>query len=427
MPELITEKLHMRHKSLKVGLLLAFTYFIFAILLNSVGTVILQVINNYDVLKTDASQLEAFKDLPIAIISFLAASALPRFGLRRAMMVGMAIIALTCAVTPLFPAFWMTKLMFLCTGVAFALVKVSVYASIGLMTNGSREHAGMLNIIEGLYMVGVLAGYWLFSAFIDADDPKSTEWLVVYWYIAGLCVINILLWLVTPMDESELEVSEGKSRMEEFIDMVQLVKLPLVYVFVISVFLYVLVEQGVGTWLPTFNNKILQLPPDMSVQATSIFAACLAVGRLSAGMIMQHVNWYVVLNACLLIMVGLILITMPMTENISHDTDVTWLNVSPAAYVFPLIGLFMAPIYPAINSVILSTLPKRQHASMTGLIVIFSALGGTTGSILIGIAFDALDGQTAFYLSIIPISGVMIALFALRKLVNKRRAVKIVD
>ena len=53
-------------------------YFTFAILLNSVGTVILQVINNYGVSKSAASVLEGFKDLPIAVVSFLVASFLPR-------------------------------------------------------------------------------------------------------------------------------------------------------------------------------------------------------------------------------------------------------------------------------------------------------------------------------------------------------------
>ena len=48
-------------------------YFVFAILLNSVGTVILQVINNYGVSKSGASVLEGFKDLPIAVVSFLVA------------------------------------------------------------------------------------------------------------------------------------------------------------------------------------------------------------------------------------------------------------------------------------------------------------------------------------------------------------------
>ncbi|WP_238531697.1 hypothetical protein [Nitritalea halalkaliphila] len=48
-------------------------YMVFAVLLNSVGAVILQVQRSFDVSKADASVLEGFKDLPIAIFSFLVA------------------------------------------------------------------------------------------------------------------------------------------------------------------------------------------------------------------------------------------------------------------------------------------------------------------------------------------------------------------
>ena len=68
-----------------------------------------------------------------------------------------------------------------------------------------------------------------------------------------------------------------------------------------------------------------------------------------------------------------------------------------------MIGFCLAPIYPAINSVILSALPKVQHAPMSGLIVVFSALGGTTGSLLTGYLFEHFGGQKAFYFSLIPL------------------------
>ena len=55
----------------RIKLSLFLNYFVFAILLNSVGTVILQVQNNYGITQGSASVLEAFKDLSIAIVSFL--------------------------------------------------------------------------------------------------------------------------------------------------------------------------------------------------------------------------------------------------------------------------------------------------------------------------------------------------------------------
>ena len=350
-------------KNWRVKLSLLLTYFVFAILLNSVGVVILQVINNFGVSKTSASILEGFKDLPIALVSFLVASYLPRFGYRKAILVGLSVVTLACLVMPQLPSFAMTKVLFLSVGVGFALVKVSVYSTVGLITDNRQQHASFLNTIEGFFMVGVLSGYWIFGLFINPDELKSTDWLEVYYWLAALCALNILLLLSTPFKQAAA-VEQQSSSLAEFVAMVKLVKLPMVYLFVVSAFLYVLIEQGIGTWLPTFNNEVLHLPTNVSVQVTSIFAGCLAVGRLSAGVILKRLHWYKLLNICLLLMAALVVLTLPMTKNVVIDDNVSWSNLPLVALLFPCIGLFMAPIYPAINSVILSSLPQQKHAHL---------------------------------------------------------------
>ncbi len=408
-------------QTLRIKLSLYLTYFVFAILLNSVGTVILQVIHFYDVSKPAASVLEGFKDLPIAIVSFLVASFLPRLGFRNAMVIGLSLVTLACIAMPLVPTFWTTKILFLIVGSSFALVKVSVYAVIGQIAEGKRAHASTMNTIEGIFMVGVLFGYWLFGYFIDPDQPDSPAWLDAYWLIAGICIANILLLLSTPFHASPPTHEDGGLR-DDFVDMLKLMVRPLVFVFVLSAFMYVLIEQGIGTWLPTFNNEVLKLPTDMSVQVTSIFAATLAIGRLSAGVVMRRIAWYPFLNGCIIALAALILLSLPLTQGVEANPDIDWFSAPIAAYIFPLIGLFMAPIYPAINSVMLSALPTRQHAAMTGLIVIFSALGGTTGSIITGYIFSVFDGQTAFYFSLLPVTIILIALFFFKRETDKMAA-----
>ena len=84
--------------------------------------------------------------------------------------------------------------------------------------------------------------------------------------------------------------------------------------------------------------------------------------------------------------------------------DIGWTSAPLARLLFALIGLFMAPIYPGINSVMLSSLLQNQHSSMTGLLVIFSALGGTSGSMVSGKVFGNFNGHMAFYLTLVPIS-----------------------
>lgn len=405
-------------KNRRILLILFLIYFVFAILLNSVGTVILQVIANYGISKSAASVLEGFKDLPIAVVSFLVASFLPRLGYKKAMLTGLAIVTGACLAMPLAPGFWTTKLLFFCVGVAFALAKVSVYSTLGLIAADRRQHASMMNLLEGFFMVGVLSAYWVFGYFIDSDQPQSQSWLQVYWLLALLCAATFVLLLSTPFNEDMAALPAGRGLAHDFAAMLRLFFKPLVCVFVITAFLYVLIEQSVGTWLPTFNNEILKLPAAMSVQVTSIFAACLAVGRLSAGFLMRKLNWYPVMNACVAGMAAMVLLALPLTHNVVADPRISWSSAPLATFLFPLIGLFMAPIYPGINSVMLSSLPKHQHSAMTGLLVIFSALGGTTGSLITGYVFGQFNGHFAFYLTLVPITIVLIMLYFFKRAVD---------
>src|SRR5262249_22630108 len=150
-------------------------------------------------------------------------------------------------------SFLTTKLLFLSVGVSFALVKVSVYSTVGLIAEDRRQHAGIMNSLEGFFMIGVLCAYWVFSFFIDSDNPKSQSWLHVYWVLAGLCVLTFVLLLTTTFDEHLAVAPEQRSLSQDFAAMLKLFFKPLVCVFVITAFLYVLIEQSVGTWLPTFN------------------------------------------------------------------------------------------------------------------------------------------------------------------------------
>ncbi len=84
--------------------------------------------------------------------------------------------------------------------------------------------------------------------------------------------------------------------------------------------------------------------------------------------------------------------------------------------------VFLSPIYPAINSLVLAALPKARHGAMSGLIVVFSALGGTLGSIITGFLFKKVGGINAFYFSLIPISILAIALFMFNKIKGKSSA-----
>jgi len=394
-------------KNVKIKISLFINFFVIGILLNSVGIVILQVIEDYQVTKVAASVLEAFKDLSIAAFSFLIASSIPKFGYKRSMLVALITLIIASVLMNLIGGFFMSKIMFAMIGFSFALIKVSAYSTVGIITGNSDEHASLMSVLEGIFMVGVLSGYWIFGFFIEST---SLTWLDTYWLLGIMSLIAFVILFITKLDESQV-IKEGFKTIHEFFDMIALVRFPLIIIFIISAFFYVLIEQSIQTWLPTFNREILFLPSSISVQIVSILAGAIALGRITGGYFIKKFHWMPVLTTCIIGSMLIVILVVPLTSGYSAGEIMSWSQVPVAAYLLPLVGLFLGPIYPSLNSSVLSVLPKNKQSAMTGLIVIFSALGGTTGSLLTGQIFGRFDGQIAFYFTLIPLTLLLIALF----------------
>lgn len=403
--------------SARAKLSLYINYFIFAILLNSVGIVILKSQKVYGVDELQASTLELFKDMPIALVSFFIASFLPRIGYRKAMLMALAIVTFACIFMVFGNSFWSAKLLFASVGVAFALVKVSVYSVIGLITDSEKAHNSLMSSIEGVFMFGIALAYFLFPAFNHENDPNS--WLNVYWLLAGLSILSFAFLYTTEFNEEG--AIPGVDLMDDAKQMALLGSKLLVIVFLISAFLFVMVEQGIMTWLPTFNERVLELPENISIMMASILAISLGIGRLFAGYIVQKISWFWVLGICIIMAVLMVIFVLPKTITADVGIINTISDIPLIGYAFPLVGLFIAPIYPLLNSVVLSSIPTNLHSPMTGLIVIFSALGGTIGSRIIGYLFKNVGAESAFYYVIIPLALLFICTIFLKDLSQKEK------
>lgn len=401
----------------KIKLSLFLNYFVFAILLNSVGTVILQMQNNFGVSPNSAANLEGFKDGSIAIASFIIGSYVVRIGYKNSMLIGLGLVSLMCLLMPSLSTFLAIKVLFATVGISFALIKVSVFATLGIASKTKKEHISVMNFLESFFGVGVVAGYFIFAAYVNNDDPKSTSWFNVYYLLAGISALAFLLLVFTKIDDSSVREKEiSKPLATEFIEMLRMIIIPLVFVFIFCAFFYVLIEQSIQSWLPTFNKDVIHLSTSLAIKMSSILSISVALGRLLAGILLKKIDWLPVLICCLLLSAGLILITIPMAQGLSI-TEINYFKDIPlVAFIFPVIGLFLAPIYPAINSVILSNLPKHKHGAMAGLIVVFSALGGFTGSKITGYIFGTYGGEKAFYLSLVPIIILIILLLFFKRL-----------
>ena len=390
-------------------------YFVFAILLNSVGILIQKSQNRYHVDEVTASSLEAFKDLSIAFVSFLIGSFLPRLGYKKGMLMALALVFVGCLGMYWGNSFTSVRILFACVGISFAIIKVSVYSMIGLITSNDKEHKSVLSSIESFFMIGIASGFILFPLFYSDTDPNA--WLNIYLVLAGLIAVSFLILLFSKFN-IQYQIP-GSNIKDDFIEMIKLLKRPLVLVFAIAAFMYVMTEQGIMSWLPTFNQKVLLLPEKLSVTMAVILMLSIALGRYICSLLVKRMSWIVLLCSCLTGAALMVLFVLPQTQNMPQRDIHSLGDVPVIAYVFPLIGFFLAPIYPLVNSFVLSSTEKIYHSPMASLLVFFSAVGGTLGSRLVGYLFKNIGGQKAFYFSLVPMAILFICILLFSRMQKK--------
>jgi len=390
----------------RIKLSLFINYFVFAILLNSVGILINKSQNRYGVDEITASSLEAFKDLSIAFTSFFVGSFLPRLGYKKGMLIALALVFAGCLGMYWGNSFASVRILFACVGISFAVIKVSVYSMIGLITTNEKQHESLLSSIESLFMIGVASGFIAFPLLYSDTDPDA--WLRIYLVLAGVVALSFLILLLSPFN-IKYEIP-GSTPKKDFVQMIWLLKRPLVLVFAISAFMYVMTEQGIMSWLPTFNQKVLLLPEKVSILMTVIMFLSVALGRYISARLVKKISWFTILTFCLLGAAAMVIFILPQAHNLKPRPISSLRDVPAIAFVFPLIGLFFAPIYPLVNSFVLSSTEKVLHSPMASLLVFFSAIGGTLGSRLVGYLFKYIGGNKAFYFSLVPMSILLICL-----------------
>ncbi|NER18123.1 MFS transporter [Spongiivirga citrea] len=401
----------MKNSGIKISLFLI--YFVFAALLNSVGILVERAQEVYGIAKPDAAILEPFKDISIAIMAFVVGSFLPRLGFKKGMLISLAVVFFGCIGMFFGNSFLAVKLLFLCVGLSFAVVKVAVYALIGYITDGKKEHSSLMNLIETVFMIGIIFMYVIFPLFYDDNDPNA--WLNGYLLMAGLIAVAFFIIMFSKFDV-EPEKSNGVK--DDFSKMFALFKKPLIWIFAAFAFLYVMTEQGIMTWLPTFNKDTLKLSPKLGSQMAVLLMVSIALGRFIAGILSKKIKWIYISAISAVLAIVLVLLVLPLAENIEAKEIKSITDLPVVSYLFPLIGLFLAPLYPLINSTVLSSVDKGIHSSLAGILTFFSAVGGTAGSLLIGNLFDSLGGDKVFYLSIIPFGLMFIIFFVINKMTS---------
>lgn len=379
----------MTTKLSKISLPLKLTFLIFSMVLNCMGIVILQLSEakiTYDKL----GFLESFKDLPIAFISLFAVNFISKTGTKKSLILALTIVGICSLILPFVEVFWFYKVWFAIIGACFAIGKICVFGIIRNNISDEKSLAKTMNSVEASFMIGIFVVNIGFGWVISSQF--SEFWKFGFLSISVLSAITIFLFSKLPVSEPE------KMKNENIFKEVAGIANPLIIIFLGVVFSIVFIEQSFNSWLPSFYKNHLKVNSFFALQASSFLALFSYIGRTVTANVIQRFSLPKYYILCLSSIVIVLLIIIGIQFSGMDDSKIL-------LFLFPVIGLFLSPLYPVINSKMIATIDKSKANVFTSLIVIFSSLGSSVSSIIMSVLFG---NQLLNYYSVYILSAVIL-------------------
>ncbi|WP_332452862.1 MFS transporter [Chryseobacterium aquaticum] len=358
--------------STNISLPLRLTFFIFSMVLNCMGIVILQLSQEnigYDKL----GFLEAFKDLPIAFISLFAVNFISKVGAKKSLILALSIVGICSFILPFVEVFWFYKLWFAIIGTCFAIGKICVYGIIRNNITIEKSLAKTMNNVEASFMIGIFVVNVGFGWLIASEYSEYWKFGFIFISIVSLVTIYLL---------SRITIIEADKNLENniFSSLISFRKTSVILFFFV-IFFIVLTEQSFNSWLPTYYRNHLKVNSFFAIQASSMLAMFSYIGRIITANVIQRFSLVKYFTFCLVCIMFLLSIIFGIQYFGSDQSEIS-------LYLFPIIGLFLSPLYPLINSKMISQIESQKINTFTSLIVIFSSLGSSVSSITMSLLFE---------------------------------------
>lgn len=375
-------------------------FMMFAMTSDSVGEIIKEVKIEFAVTNTQASLMHSLFMIGIAFSGLFLGFLADKFGRKKTLILGLALFAISCYLFMVGSTFAFILSLITLSGLAVGVFKTAALALIGDISRSTKEHTGTMNGAEAFFGVGAIIGPILVAWLIT----QGVHWTWLYVIAGGLCTVLICMALMVEYPESKAI----KEKPTSLVDSLKLLKDPYALGFSIGAFLYVAAESAIYVWMPSYlicdansasdiyscyANESTQT---LAIYAVSVFFALRAVGRFVGIWMMQHFEWTKVL-----LLFSFMIMMCFVVGLIAGQTL--------AVFLFPLSGIFMSVIYPTFNSKGISCFEKRQHGSVAGVILFFTAAGAAAGPFIMGIVSDAYGGDAKY--GFVVATGFSILLF----------------
>ncbi|AYM98975.1 MFS transporter [Chryseobacterium sp. 3008163] len=375
-------------KQPNISLPLKLTFLVFSMVLNCMGIVILQL-SEQNITYDKLGFLESFKDIPIAIFSLFAVNFISRFGTKKSLIFALMLVGTCSLFLPFVEVFWFFKLWFAIIGTCFAIGKICVYGIIRNNMTEEKSLAKTMNSVEASFMIGIFVVNTGFGWLISSQFGE-------YWKFGFMSISLISFFTVFLFIKAKIAEPENKSN-KILPDLSEFGKLPFILFFAVSFFI-IFIEQSFNSWLPAFYKDHLKVNSFFALQASSFLALFSFTGRAITSKIIHKFSLSRYFMMCLFMIIFLLVVISIIQFNFTEHPKVL-------LFLFPVIGLFLSPLYPVINSKMIAKIDKDKINTFTSLIVIVSSVSSSLNSMTISLLFK---NQILTYYSLYILGAVII-------------------
>lgn len=341
----------------------------FAMTTDSVGTVIPQVIREFELGMTAGGSFQYATMSGIGISAIGLGFLADRIGRKATILIGLCLFGISSGLFAAGHAFlFFVSLLFL-SGLGIGIFKAGALALIGDLSRSTRQHAATMNLIEGFFGLGAIAGPAIVAHMIQV----GASWKWVYLVAGILCALLVLGTAMAKFPRPIIARSEPAPPTEA----IRLAADPAAQFFGTALMLYVGAEAAIYVWAPTYLAGYSGSWSWLAAYAVAIFFVLRAVGRFLGAWLLSRFEWGVVLLICSGAMALLFWIA-------------AFAGREAAIFALPATGLFMSVLYPTINSTGISCHDKGRHGSIAGLLLFFTCVSAVLAPLAMGALGDWL-------------------------------------
>ncbi|WAJ71950.1 MFS transporter [Catenovulum adriaticum] len=347
-------------------------FMMFAMTTDAVGVIIPEIIQEFNLSLTAAGAFHYGPMAAIAIggigLGFLA----DKIGRKKTIIIGLALFSLACGLFAVGNTFSFFLFLLILSGLAIGIFKTGALALIGDISKTSHEHTITMNLAEGFFGVGAIIGPFIVTSLLLA----GINWKFLYIIAGGVCIVLCVIAALVAYPVHQHKSTEKVNLSRTF----AMLKSPYALGFSVLIALYVAAEAAIYVWMPTLLKDYTGSYAWAATWSLSIFFALRASGRFLAVWFLRLVCWKVAM------------VVFSAAIAICYLASI-WFGLNVAVFLLPLSGLFMAMIYPTLNSKGISCFPKHEHGAIAGVLLFSTAAAASFGPLIMGLYSDLMGGD----------------------------------